>query len=224
MGWRVTNRMGRWLLSGLLLGTGVACEPPGSSERTGAEASPEPVEAVAAPPMATASYDAALQVPSCGERASGCDSGSLLDGRGEVGPEPHAPNTLGGTCLDGSSGTYHEDESIDRIRLYTTDGSELAPGKEVTVEVTLWAYSSGNRVDLYSAADANNPSWTLLTTLVPTGPGAKTLTATYTLPSDSTGLQAVRAVLRYTGASSACSGDGYNDRDDLAFMVSAGAP
>ena len=222
MGWSVSSRKWMSLGWGLLLGLGGACEPPKSPhQETGAQAASV---GPASTEVAMASYDETLQVPVCGDTASGCDSGPLLAGRGDVGPEPHAPNTLGGTCLDGSSGIYHDDESIDRIQLYTTDGSALAPGKELTIEVTLWAYSSGNRVDLSFAADAHNPSWTLFTTLVPTGPGPKTVTATYTLPSDGTGLQAVRAALRFTGAASACSGDGYNDRDDLAFRVSASAP
>ncbi|WP_224249057.1 hypothetical protein [Hyalangium gracile] len=218
MGWRGTSRKSVFLLSGVM-SLVVACEPPGG---TGEDAAFVLTGAMApALSVATASHDATLQVPVCGESASGCDSGELFDGRGPLGPEPHAPNTLGGTCLDGSAGTYHADESIDRIRVYTTDGSELAPGKEVTVEVSFWAYSLGNRVDLYSTEDAHNPAWTLFKVLTPAGPGANTLRATYTLPSSGTGLQAVRAAMRYMGASSSCAGDGYNDRDDLAFQVTA---
>ncbi|HEX8437336.1 MAG TPA: peptidase M28, partial [Archangium sp.] len=55
----------------------------------------------------TASYDSTLKVPRCSGVASGCDTGSLVNGRGPVGPELNAPNTLGGTCADGSGGRYH---------------------------------------------------------------------------------------------------------------------
>lgn len=217
MGWRGTSQ--KWM--SLLFGLVAACGPQGSPARTEGDAAARLVMASTLP-VVMASYDDGLQVPVCGEGVSGCDSGELFDGRGPLSPEPHAPNTLGGTCLDGAAGTYHKDESIDRIRLYTADGSELAPGKEVTIEVTLWAYSAGNRVDLYSAADANNPEWTLFLVLTPPGPGASTLTTTFTLPSDGSGVQAVRAAMRYTGASNSCDGEGYNDRDDLAFKVSTG--
>jgi alpha-tubulin suppressor-like RCC1 family protein len=209
------------LFSGLLLGMVLACEPPGSPPVSGEDADSEVAGKLSAPLLAMAAYDASLQAPACGERASGCDSGSLLDGRSLLGPEPHAPNLLGEPCLDGAWGTYHVDESVDRIRLYTTDGTGLSAGKQVTVEVTLWAYSIGNRVDLYFAEDATHPSWTPITTLTPPGGGPRTLTATYTLPPSSTGMQAVRASLRFTGGITSCTGDGYNDRDDLAFTVSA---
>ena len=91
---------------------------------------------------ATASYDTTLKVPRCIGVASGCDTSSLVNGRGQVGPELNAPNTLGGTCPDGNVGTYRSDESVERVKVYTTDGSNLAPGKQVTVEVDVWAYFS----------------------------------------------------------------------------------
>ncbi|WP_309890693.1 hypothetical protein [Archangium sp.] len=170
--------------------------------------------------QATASYDSTLKVPRCSAVASGCDTGSLVNGRGPMGPEFNAPNTLGGTCPDGTTGTYHSDESVDRVKVYTTDGSNLAPGKQVTVEVDVWAYSaySSDALDLYYAADANNPTWTLITTLIPTGPGAQTMRASYTLPMGGS-TQAVRAAFRYGGSASPCTSSSYDDRDDLAFAV-----
>ncbi|WP_224364144.1 hypothetical protein [Hyalangium versicolor] len=221
MGWSGTSRKWMQVSSGLLLGAFVACAPPEPTPPGGQGPSAGIAAMEPAPQMEVASYDATLQVPRCSASGLGCDSEALFDGRGPLGPEPHAPNTLGGTCLDGSAGTYHSDESVDRIRLYTTDGSALAPGKEITIEVSFWAYSIGNRVDLYAAEDASNPTWTLFQVLTPQGRGANTLTATYTLPEGITGVQAVRAAIRYTGASSSCDGEGYNDRDDLAFQVGA---
>lgn len=168
----------------------------------------------------TASYDSTLKVPRCTGVVSGCDSGSLINGRGPLGPELNAPNTLGGTCADGTLGAYHTDESLDRVKVYTTDGSNLAPGKQVIVEVDVWAWSSYtlDALDLYSAADASNPTWNFITTLVPAGAGVQTLRANYTLPAGE-GTQAVRAVFRYGGSADPCSGSGYDDRDDLAFAV-----
>ena len=87
------------------------------------------------------------------------------------------------------------------------------------IETTVWAYSppTGDRLDLYTTANASGPSWTFLATLTPPAGGARTLSATYTLPAGS--LQAVRAQFRYGGSASPCTAGAYNDRDDLVFAV-----
>ncbi len=167
-----------------------------------------------------AAYDATLKAPKCATVGISCDSGtSLLLGRGTRGPEPNQPNTLGATCADGSSGTFHVDESNDRLKVSTVDGTNLAAGKQVRIDATVWAYStfSSDKLDLYYAANASSPSWTLIGTLTPTAAGAQTLSATYTLPAGA--LQAVRAQFRYQGAVGTCSTGSYNDRDDLIFAV-----
>jgi hypothetical protein len=177
--------------------------------------------------LQTAVYDSTLKAPKCVNVASGCDSGpSLLLGRDTLsgGAEPNQPNTINSTCADGTSGTFHSDESNDRLVVSTTDGSTLAAGKTVKVSATVWAYSSftSDHLDLYYAANANSPSWTLIGTITPAAAGAQTLSANYTLPSGS--LQAVRAQFRYQGSASSCTAGAYNDHDDLIFAVGAGAP
>ena len=87
-----------------------------------------------------ASPDATLRVPRCQAGGSDRDSGTLLQGRAGLGPEQNAPNTLGGTCADGTSGSYRSDESVEQVRVVTVDGSTLAAGKQVRVEVVVWAY------------------------------------------------------------------------------------
>ncbi len=171
----------------------------------------------------TAVYDATLKAPTCATLGSSCDSGAaLLLGRSSKGPEPNYPNTINGSCADGTSGTFHSDESNDRLKVATTDGGNLAPGKTVTVTATVWAYSSysSDKLDLYYAANASSPSWTLIGTYTPSGAGARTITANYTLPSGGS-LQAVRANFRYTGTASACSTGAYDDHDDLVFAVTS---
>ncbi|HEU4411205.1 MAG TPA: S8 family serine peptidase [Polyangiaceae bacterium] len=170
-----------------------------------------------------AGYDPVLKAPTCADKGAACDSGALLGGRGAVGPEPNAPNVIGVGCDDGSAGTYHVDESLDRIRVSTLDGSPLAAGKTVKIEATVWAWQDGSSdaLDLYYAADATNPTWTFLKTVLPTAGGLNVLSATYTLPQG--GLQAVRGNFRYLSAQGVCSAGSYNDRDDLAFAVDAGA-
>jgi hypothetical protein len=173
----------------------------------------------------TAVYDVTLKAPSCAVVGSSCDSGpSLLLGRDAKGPEPSQPNTINSSCTDGTSGTFHSDESNDRIKVQTLDGTSFAEGKTVKVEATVWAWTTpaSDRLDLYYAPNATSPTWTLIGTLTPTTAGSQVLSASYTLPAGA--LQAVRARFRYNGSATACGTGSYNDHDDLAFAVSTTAP
>ncbi len=169
----------------------------------------------------TAVYNATRGAPVCTIAGSSCTSSTLLNGRATLGPEPNQPNTLD-TCTDGTSGTFHSDESNDRIVVSTLDGTDFAAGKTVRIDATVWAWTtpSSDALDLYYAANAVTPSWVFLTTLVPGAAGAQTLTTTYTLPSGT--LQAVRARFRYQGSATACGTGAYDDHDDLAFAVNSG--
>ncbi len=164
-----------------------------------------------------AEYDEALRAPRCARVAPACNSGLLLVGRGELGPEMNAPNTLYGACADGAAGQREEAEALDGLRVSTLDGSPLAPGKEVRVEASVWAYENPeeNRLDLYYAADAREPAWTYLTTLTPGASGGQVMSATYELPAGA--LQAVRGVFRYAGSAEPCPGGTFDDVDDLVF-------
>lgn len=168
-----------------------------------------------------AAYNPTLMAPACMAVGSSCSSGTLIDGRGTT--EPHAPNTLFSSCADGTSGTYHSDESLDRLRVYTLDGTNLAPGKTVRIEATVWAWSGSgsNHLDLYYAADASYPAWTFLTTLTPTATGLVTFTSDFVLPEGAT-LQAIRGNFRYSTTAGSCTTGGYDDRDDLVFAVDSG--
>ncbi|MCP3980358.1 MAG: hypothetical protein GY716_13735, partial [bacterium] len=163
-----------------------------------------------------AAYDGGLGAPVCTIAGSECDSLALLDG--VASSESNQPNTLDG-CADGTSGTYHSDESNDRIVVSTLDGGNFTEGDTVQIDATVWAWNTGSSdtLDLYYAADANSPSWTHVTSIVPSGGSAQTLSVQYTLPAGS--LQAIRANFRYTGSASPCSGGSYDDADDLVFAV-----
>jgi leucyl aminopeptidase len=134
------------------------------------------------------------------------------------GAEPNQPNNINSSCSDGTSGTFHSDESNDRLVVTSSAGS-LTHGTTVTVTATVWAYSSytSDHLDLYYAANANSPTWVLIGTFTPAGSGARSISATYTLPTGS--LQAVRANFRYNGSASSCSTGAYDDHDDLIFAV-----
>ncbi len=166
-------------------------------------------------------YDSGLGAPKCAVAGSECDSLALLDGRGTVGPEPNQPNTID-SCTDGTSGTYHSDESNDKIVVKTLDGSDMVEGATVQVDATVYAWSTGtsDHLDLWYAADANAPFWQLITTVNLSSGGLQTLSAQYTLPSGS--LQAVRANFRYNGGPSTCPTGSYDDTDDLVFAVNSG--
>jgi len=170
----------------------------------------------------TAAYNSTLKAPGCATVGSSCDSGpSLLLGRDTMsgGAEPHQPNTINNSCADGTSGTFHSDESNDRIVVASTSGGPLTHGTTATVTATVWAWSgyTSDSLDLYYAANANSPTWVFIKTIKPTKAGAQSLSATFTLPTGA--LQAVRAQFRYTGSASACTVGAYNDHDDLIFAV-----
>lgn len=165
-----------------------------------------------------ATYDATLRAPRCAAFGKSCDSVALLNGRGPLGPEPSAPNTVASSCADGTTGVYHSDESLDRLKVSTLDGSTIEGGKVIRVDATVWSYSwSSDRLDLYYAANAANPVWIFLATLAPTTNGASTLTAQYALPHTAT--QVVRGRFRYGGTAAACGAGPYTDHDDLVFAV-----
>jgi hypothetical protein len=167
-------------------------------------------------------YDPGLRAPRCSEVASRCDSGSLLVGRGPVGPEPGQPNTVGGSCADGTAGRFHSDESNDRIEVATLDGSPLATGKAVRVRATVWAWAGygSDKLEIYSAADATSPVWTHRGTFTPSQAGSQEITAGFTLPAGR--VQVVRARFRYGSVIGPCGPGPYNDHDDLVFAVAPG--
>jgi hypothetical protein len=170
-----------------------------------------------------AAFDTARQAPTCGT-VCGCDTGATaVNGRGTMtgGIEPNQPNTINDSCADGTSGTYHSDESIDRVVIKTVDNGPFAAGKQVTVSVTAWCWGTSDSFDLYYTTNAGAPAWTALTTnQACTASGARTFTHTFNLGATA-GTHAIRAQFRYTGTASSCTAGGYNDRDDVVFGVGA---
>ncbi|XXF77002.1 Ig-like domain-containing protein [Myxococcaceae bacterium GXIMD 01537] len=188
----------------------------------GTAALSEPVQVTVNNVAPAVAYDTTLGAPRCSLAAAACDSDTLLTGRGPLGPEPNQPNTVG-ACVDASSGSYHADESVDRLRVSSVDGLSIAAGKTVRIDTTVWAYSgySSDYLDLYYAADASAPSWVLLGTLQATSAGAHVLTQTF-VPASATPRAVVRAVFRYQGSAApagSCPSGSYTDVDDLVFVV-----
>jgi N-acetylneuraminic acid mutarotase len=174
----------------------------------------------AAPVHAMAVYDSTLKVPRCAGAVSSCDSGALLNGRGPLGPEPNQPNTLGGTCADGASGYYHNDESLDRLKVSTLDGTPLNPGKPVKVEATGWAYTGSGQdtLLLYYSPSVTHPSWVLLSVMSPTFVSTFKHTVNFTLPAEA-GTHVIRGIVTYGSSGGPCFPGNFNDHDDLVFNV-----
>lgn len=178
-----------------------------------------------------AAYDATLGAPACADPGPRCASGTLLAGRGPVGPEANAPNTIGSTCIDGAAGVYRQDESVEAIEVKTVlAGPNLAEGLWVDVTVTVWGYPdfATDRVDLYFASDVGAPAWQYLGTSGIPGPGEQQVHFSYRLPAfpdaPKSSQQAVRATIRYGGDHAVCTTGPYDDHDDLAFAVEKGTP
>lgn len=179
------------------------------------------VSNVAGAPDLTATYNTTYKTTACPAGGKSCDTGAtLVNGRGTMtsGNELNRPNTLNASCADGNSGTYHSDESLDRVKIATNDGTALAAGKAVTITFTAYCYSSTDKLDVYYATNVTTPSWVLIGTQSCTAAGVKAFTASYTLPSGST-TQAVRGNLRYSTTAGSCTAGAYDDRDDLVFGV-----
>ena len=167
---------------------------------------------------AAAAYDTTLKVPVCSALVAWCDSVGLLSGRGPLGPEANAPNTLFATCQDGRSGRWQTDESIEAVRVAAVDGGLFEEGSVVKVDVTAFIVSYvSNFVDLYYADDALAPVWRHIATLTPPAGGLQTLSSGYTLPAGQ--VQAIRARLRYRTIETPCGSSNYDDHDDLVFAV-----
>ena len=168
-----------------------------------------------------ATWDPTLQVPLCPEGSSLCDTSSEVIGRGPLGPEPNTPNTVYSQCIDGPFGSFHLDESIDRVRVHTLDGSPLAPGKTAQVDVTVWAFADGSQdaLDLFYASNAPSQDWTYVTTLTPAAGGQQVLSAQFTVPESASNFEGVRANFRYGGIPTTCDDGFYSDRDDVVFLV-----
>jgi hypothetical protein len=183
---------------------------------------PHPTSSPTSPPPGFATYDSSLGAPRCSSISSFCDTGSLVNGRGSLngGVESNSASNTLGTCNDGSSGSYHSDESIDKIKVSVVGGGNLQEGAVVEIDATVYAWSAtADTADIYYATNANSPTWTLVGSYKPGGTGLQSIKAQVTLGTGA--LQAVRVNFRYNGGTSTCSGGSYDDTDDIVFGVEA---
>jgi hypothetical protein len=176
-------------------------------------------------PLDVAVADPSLGAPACGEGGPRCSSGTLLVGRGALGPEAAAPSTIAASCPDGAAGLFHVDRSIDAVEVASLDGGELAPGRLARVTVRLFSSADPTQdvVDLYWASGFIQPpgvalpAWQPVATLAPTQAGLQVLEATVLVPQGY--LHAIRARLHSPGDAGACGAGAMDDVDDLVFPV-----
>jgi hypothetical protein len=167
-------------------------------------------------------FDPELRAPRCNDATAGsCDTGTLVRSRAAAGREPNAPNTLAGACEDGALlPSMAGVTAVDRIVVATVGGNPFTRGLDVRIGASVVASGdpAADAVDFYYAADARQPQWTLIETVVPTARGAQELSTTYRLPAGM--LQAVRVQHRTGGgAGEPCAPGDSNDRDDVVFSV-----
>jgi len=174
-----------------------------------------------------AAWSSTLGVPACLNVQSECDSVGLLYGKGIYDPELHQPNTIHGTCADGTIGG-DATEAIQALRVRTPNGGPLQAGTTVIVQATVKEPGVDNAsdvLDLYRAADANNPVWQFVATLpLDIGKGGlHDLSTTFVLPNVGS-LQAIRGSFRHGGTAAPCTTNTYDDHDDLVFAVNPAPP
>jgi hypothetical protein len=173
-------------------------------------------------------YNATKGAPECVTGFSPCTATSdLIKSRDSIGgtQEPNQPNTLD-ACTDGASGNYQSDESVEQVKVIDQTDNTFSPGDTVRVEVKVYCYtagtcgSTGNCIDVFYTTNADSPSWSQQGSASPcsAGQGFQTHVFTFTLGSPA-GTHAVRGVLRYNEAASACPGSVWSDKDDVAFVV-----
>lgn len=180
-----------------------------------------------------ASFSPAHSAPLCSVAQPECKTGSLVLSHGAGVPsigspgEPNYPNTLGGSCADGTYGVFRTNPSIDYLNIATNNGGNLAPGQTVTVRAEVWIYQTAEeRFDLFHTAnaDANPVVWTPVANATdvsfPTS-GSHTFTTSFVLPSGGA-RQAIRSQLRVLGSAVPCQTGDFNDHDDLVFAVGTG--
>ncbi len=170
-----------------------------------------------------ATYNSTYKAPACTSNACACEAPqSLLQCRDSKGPEPNQPNTINNSCADGTSGTCHSDESIESIKVATSDGSNFAVGKTVNITVTAYCYSTADRVTLFYSTSATSPSWSKVgSTQTCSGSGYKTFTFSKALSGTAGTYQAFRAQITYNAdpGTTNCYSGSYNDRDDIVIKL-----
>jgi len=170
-------------------------------------------------------HDAGYSAPRCSTGASPCNvPQSLIDSRDTMAtPEPNQPNAINTSpCADGTSGTYHVDESIDSFTVTKIGCGGFSVGDQVRVDANVWCWGTADDYYyVYHADSTVTPVWTLVGQGNCPASGAQTVSATFNL-GPSVGDQAVRVVFGYNEPlATSCGTGSYTDHDDVVLGVAA---
>ncbi|KAL7486168.1 hypothetical protein ACHAW6_011765 [Cyclotella cf. meneghiniana] len=171
-------------------------------------------------------YNPNLGAPICYPKSKECSSGNLLIGRGNMGPEPNAPNALD-DCPDGSAGIYKYDESVNKIvvrygRINRQDSDQLITEEDyITIIATVWSFSPDDTADFWITSTPSDPSWNYIGSVHSRKEGkSEEIKIDFRLGKGLT--QAVRVSFHYGALSTTltpCLGGPFDDADDLVFAV-----
>eukprot|EP00804_Cyclotella_cryptica_P001613 CCRYP_014950-RC/>CCRYP_014950-RC protein AED:0.25 eAED:0.25 QI:503/1/1/1/0.66/0.71/7/281/548 len=171
-------------------------------------------------------YSPNLGAPVCFPTSKECSSENLLSGRGDVGPEPNAPNVLD-DCMDGSVGGFKSDESVNKIvvrsgRLNGENSDQLiTENGYITITATVWSFSPNDIADFWITSSPSVPSWKYIGSVHSKKKDrSEDIKIEFKLGKGLT--QAVRVSFHYDifdNSLAPCLGGPYDDADDLVFAV-----
>ncbi len=172
-----------------------------------------------------ANYDAIYKAPLC-PKTRCCGPGTLIDSRNNIAvkSEINYPNTINSSCPDGSSGSYHVNESVDSILIRTVDDTDIEPNKQVNLYIYAWCSNTNDYLDIYYSDTINPLNWSLLATYQCNVTNATKQFIHNFVLSPTQGYHTIRANYRSGGFASPCTIGDYNDHDDLIITVCNSAP
>ncbi|MCD6547486.1 MAG: hypothetical protein J7K22_02950, partial [Nanoarchaeota archaeon] len=171
---------------------------------------------------AFAEYNSSTGAPRCATSESPCiANSSLLKSRDNLAtPEPNAPNTID-NCVDGTSGVYQSDESVENITITDLNNSKFNGGDTVRVDAWVYCYDSiSDNINIVYTNNTENPKWRVVASVNPCpSAGFNKISKTFVL-DDVAGYHTVRVIIQYLGSTSDTCGFGnYDDNDDISFYV-----
>jgi hypothetical protein len=171
-----------------------------------------------------AAYDNELGVPYCAVTARGCSTGNLVKGRGTMtnGNELNCPNTLDG-CGDGNFGKYLQYELLERIKIESMSGDYMMEGSLVKIMATAFVFDvNDNHVEIFYTAQHRSSGLAVYWKCHNYGNRTSRAIRVLCLPSGGSTIQAVCVnfcAFNDIPPLNACSGEGLDNRDDLALTV-----
>ena len=168
-------------------------------------------------------YNSTLGAPYCENEESPCIAGSnlLKDVGTGITTETNYPNTVD-SCIDGNSGAYLNDESVENITLTDLNRDNFTAGDLVEAKVVVYcdASASMDNINFVYANDSSNLLWRVVDYQDPCPAGGfQTITKNFVL-DDVEGNHVFRTIIQFSGDTSTTCGVGeYDDNDDKPSLI-----